>query len=174
MGSNNSSQTAIINNTEVRVFSEGLPYYELDKKAMQIRQLGMENDGGSRQLARYVKEIGERYVDNLKVVLVYRPDRFMRGGDHIPYLENGFAAVRITEMNENYNHQHQDPRMENGVQYGDLPEFMDFEYLRKNTALNLSNLANLAKAPPVPDSAKIDVKNLGNLTHLSWKASRLP
>ncbi len=98
----------------------------------------------------------------------------MRFGDQRAYLENGFIAVRITEMNENYDHQHQDPRMENGVQYGDLPEFMDFEYLRKNTALNLSNLANLAKAPPMPDSVKIDVKNLSNFTHLSWKASRLP
>jgi hypothetical protein len=171
VGSNNSNQTGIINNTEVRVFSEGLPYYDLEKKAMQIRELGMENDGRSRQLARYVKEIGERYVDNLKVVMVYRPDRFLRAGDHISYLENGFAAVRITDMNENYNHQHQDVRMENGIQIGDLPEFVDFEYLRKNTALNLSNLANLAKAPPVPDSVKIEVKNLNNLTHLSWKPS---
>ena len=171
MGSNQSDQTGIINNTEVRVFSEGLPYNDLDKKAMQIRQLGMENDGGSRQLARYVKETGERYVENLKVVMVYRPDRFLRGGDHIPYIENGFAAVRITEMNENYNHQHQDPRMENGIQFGDLPEFVDYEYLRKNTALNLCNLANLAKAPPAPDSVKIDVRNLSNLTHLYWKAS---
>ncbi len=171
MGSNQSDQTGIINNTEVRVFSEGIPYNDLDKKAMQIRQLGMENDGGSRQLARYVKETGERYVDNLKVVMVYRPDRFLRGGDHIPYIENGFAAVRITEMNENFNHQHQDPSMENGIQFGDLPEFVDYEYLRKNTALNLCNLANLAKAPPAPDSVKIDVRNLSNLTHLFWKES---
>jgi Peptidase family M28 len=171
MGGNNSNQTGIINNTEVRVFSEGLPYFDLDKKAMQIRESGMENDGRSRQLARYVKEIGERYVDNLKVVLIYRPDRFMRGGDHRAYLENGFVAVRVSEMNENYNHQHQDPRMENGIQFGDLSEFMDFEYLRKNTALNLSNLANLAKAPPMPDSVKIDVRNISNFTHLSWYAS---
>ena len=92
MGSNNSNQTGIINNTEVRVFSEGLPYYDLDKKAMQIRQLGMENDGGSRQLARYVKETGERYVDNLKVVLVYRPDRFMRGGDHSTLYRKRFCS----------------------------------------------------------------------------------
>jgi len=101
MGGNNSNQTGIINNTEVRVFSEGLPYFDLDKKAMQIRESGMENDGRSRQLARYVKEIGERYVDNLKVVLIYRPDRFMRGGDHRAYLENGFVAFRVSEMNEN-------------------------------------------------------------------------
>ena len=170
MGSNNSNETNVINNTKVRVFSEGLPAYELDKNAKAIRQLGLENDGKSRQLARYVKETGERYVDNMEVVLVYRNDRFLRGGDHIPYVENGYAAVRITEMNENYTHQHQDVRKENGTQYGDLPEFVDLEYLRKNTAVNLSNLANLAKAPAVPEEVKIDVKKLGNTSYLYWKA----
>lgn len=170
MGSNNSNQTNIINNTQVRVFSEGLPFYDLDKQAKMIRQLGLENDGKARQLARYVKETGERYVDNLQVVMVYRNDRFLRGGDHTPYVENGYAAVRITEMNENFNHQHQDVRTEKGVVYGDLPEFMDFEYLRKNTALNLSNLANLAKAPAMPESVRVEVKNLTNGTGLNWKA----
>lgn len=168
MGSNNSSETNIINNTKVRVFSEGLPAYELDKNGKTIRQLGLENDGKARQLARYVKEVAERYVDNLQVVMIYRNDRFLRGGDHTPYVENGFAAVRITEMNENYYHQHQNVRKENGVQYGDLAEFMDFEYLRKNTALNLCNLANLAKAPSMPQHVKIDVKNLTNFTKLWW------
>ncbi len=142
----------------------------MDKQAKFVRQFGLENDGKARQLARYVKETGERYVDNLEVVMVYRPDRFLRGGDHIPYLENGFAAVRVTEMNENFNHQHQDVRLEKGVQYGDLVEFMDFEYLRKNTALNLSNLANLAKAPAVPESVHVEARDLGNTTKLSWKA----
>jgi len=170
MGSNNSSQTRIINNTQVRVFSEGLPSYEMDKQAKQIRQLGLENDGKARQLARYVKETGERYVDNLQVVMVYRNDRFLRGGDHSPYVENGFTAARITEMNENFDHQHQDVRVEKGVQYGDLLEFMDFEYLRKNTALNLCNLANLAKGPAVPESVRIEVRSLSNMSHLSWAA----
>jgi hypothetical protein len=169
MGSNNASETGIIDNTKVRVFSEGLPAYELDKAAKGIRQLGLENDGKARQLARYVKEVGERYVDNLQVVLIYRNDRFLRGGDHTPFVEAGFAAVRITEMNENYFHQHQDVRVENGIQYGDLPQFMDFEYLRKNTALNLCNLANLAKAPGMPQDVKIDVKNLTNYTILNWQ-----
>ena len=169
MGSNNSNETNIINNTQVRVFSEGLPYYELDKNARTIRQLGLENDGISRQLARYVKETGERYVDNLQVVMVYRNDRFLRGGDHTPYVENGFAAVRITEMNENYTRQHQDVRQENGVEYGDLLEHIDFEYLRKNTALNLANLANLAKAPAMPEAVKIDVKKLSNTSSLNWQ-----
>jgi len=170
MGSNNSNETNIINNTQVRVFSEGLPAYELDKQAKNIRQLGLENDGKARQLARYVKEVGERYVDNLEVMLIYRNDRFLRGGDHTPYVENGYAAVRITEMNENYNHQHQDVRTEKGVVYGDLPEFMDFEYLRKNTAMNLANLANLAKSPSMPQEVKVEVRNLTNGTQLSWKA----
>ena len=172
MGSNNSSQTDIINNTQVRVFSEGLPFFEMDKQTKTIRQLGLENDGKARQLARYVKEVGERYVDNLQVVMVYRNDRFLRGGDHTPYVENGFAAVRITEMNENYYHQHQNVRLENGIQYGDLAEFMDFEYLRKNTCLNLSALSNLAKAPPPPDSVKIDVKSLGNYSKLFWHSPK--
>ena len=172
MASNNSSETNIIENTKIRVFSEGLPFYELDKNAKNIRQLGLENDGKSRQLARYVKETAERYVDNLDVVLIYRNDRFLRGGDHTPYVENGFAAVRFTEMNENYYHQHQDVRKENGIQYGDLTEFIDFEYLRKNTGMNLCNLANLAKSAGMPEEPKIDVKKLGNTSFIYWKAPK--
>ena len=170
MGSNNSNETNIIENTKVRVFSEGLPAFETEKNAKNIRQLGLENDGKSRQLARYVKETGERYVDNIDVVMIYRNDRFLRGGDHTAFVDNGYAAVRFTEMNENYYHQHQDVRKENGIQYGDLTEFIDFEYLRKNTALNLSSLANLAKAPSMPQEVKIDVKRLCNSSSLYWKA----
>lgn len=169
MGSNHSNETNIINNTQVRVFSEGLPAYQLDSSATIIRQLGLENDGRARQLARYVKEVGERYVDNLEVVMIYRNDRFLRGGDHTPFVTNGYAAVRITEMNENYYHQHQDVRTENGIRYGDLAEFMDFEYLRKNTAMNLGNLANLAKAPSMPQEVAIEVQSLSNSTTLTWK-----
>ncbi len=170
IGSNNSSETNITDNTKLRVFSEGLPDYELDKNARMIRQLGLENDGKCRQLARYVKETGERYVDNLEVVMIYRNDRFLRGGDHLPYVENGYAAVRITEMNENFYHQHQDVRKQNGIEYGDLPEYMDFEYLRKNTAVNLATLCNLAKSPSRPIDVKIDVARLGNRSYLYWKA----
>jgi Zn-dependent M28 family amino/carboxypeptidase len=169
MGSNNSSETNNIDNSRIRVFSEAFSVLDTGRKTLNIRQLGLENDGKARQLARYVKEIGERYVDNLQIVMIYRNDRFLRGGDHTPYVENGYAAVRITEMNENYYHQHQNVRLENGIQYGDLPEFMDFEYLRKNTGMNLSNLANLAKAPSMPDSVKIEVRRLSNYTNLSWQ-----
>ena len=172
MGSNNSNETNIIDNTKVRVFSEGIPVSATEKDIAKIKSLGLENDSRSRQLARYVKEIGERYVDNLEVVMVYRTDRFLRGGDHLPYLKNGFTAVRITEMDENYTRQHQDVRIENEINYGDLPAHIDFEYLRKNTAMNLCNLANLAKAPAVPQDVKIEIKKLSNTTSLSWVAPK--
>ncbi|MEY4098275.1 MAG: hypothetical protein RL170_1119 [Bacteroidota bacterium] len=172
MGSNNSNETNIVDNTRIRVFSEGLSVTDTGRVAMQIRNLGLENDGRSRQLARYVKEVGERYVENLEVMMIYRNDRFLRGGDHTAFVENGFAAVRITEMNENYTRQHQDIRVENGIQYGDVIEHIDFEYLKKNTSMNLANLANLAKAPAVPDEVKIDVKKLTNSTYLYWKAPK--
>ncbi len=170
MGSNNSNETNIINNTKIRVFSEAFSVQDTGRAVLNIRNLGLENDGKARQLARYVKEIGERYVDNLEIMMVYRNDRFLRGGDHTPYVQRGYAAVRITEMNENYYHQHQDVRMENGIQYGDLPEFMDFEYLRKNTAMNLCNLANLAKSPSMPQEVKVETRRLTNYTNISWKA----
>jgi len=128
----------------------------------------LENDSRSRELARYIKEVGERYVDHLDVVLIYRTDRFLRGGDHLPYLQNGFTAVRITEMNENFTRQHQDVRTENNIHYGDLPEHLDYDYLKKNIGMNLAALANLAKAPAVPENVKIEIKNLSNATSLSW------
>lgn len=170
MGSNNSNETNIIDNTRLRVFSEAFSVQDTGRAFSNIRNLGLENDGKTRQLARYVKEVGERYVENLEVVMVYRNDRFLRGGDHTPFVQRGYAAVRLTEMNENYNHQHQDLRTEKGIVYGDLAEFMDFEYLRKNTGINLASLANLAKASSAPQTVLVDVKNLTNSTSLSWKA----
>lgn len=172
MGSNNANETNIIDNTRLRVFSEGIPAFETDKKIGAIRQFGYEADGSARQVARYVKEIGERYVDNLEIVMIYRNDRFLRGGDHTPFVAEGFAAVRLSEMNENFLHQHQDLRIENGVEYGDLTKFMDFEYLRKNVAVNLATLSNLALAPAVPEDVMIDVQGLGNSTNLHWSAPK--
>jgi hypothetical protein len=172
MGSNNSNETNIIDNTKLRVFSEGISVLDTGRVLSNVRSLGLENDSRSRQLARYVKEIGERYVDNLEVVMIYRSDRFLRGGDHTPFLQKGYAAVRLTEMNENYNHQHQDLRSDKGIVYGDLPEFMDFEYLRKNTGVNLASLANLAKAPSMPQDVRVEVRNLTNSTTLNWKAPK--
>ncbi len=172
MGSNNSHDTHLINNTIVRVFSEGLSGFETDKTAASVRQYGLENDGKARTLARYVKEVGERYVDHLEVRMIYRNDRYLRGGDHTPFVNRSFAAVRITEMNENFQHQHQDLRSENGVVYGDKVEYMDFEYLRKNTAMNLANLGNLAKSPMQPQNVTMDVRSLSNTTKLYWQAPK--
>ncbi len=175
MGSNNSSDTRIIDNTRLRVFSEGLPgnlTNDTTGRIARIRQFGNENDGKARTLARYLKEVGERYVENLEVVMIYRNDRYLRGGDHTPFVQRGFAAVRMTEMNENYEHQHQDLRTQDGVEYGDYAKFMDFEYLRKNTAVNLATLANLAKAPAVPQQVTVDVRNLTNATVLYWQAPK--
>ncbi|SFH90772.1 M20/M25/M40 family metallo-hydrolase [Halpernia frigidisoli] len=169
IGNNEAVDIRNISNMQLRVFSEGLPFLDLDKKAKFIRAYGLENDGEPRQLARYTKEIGERYVDNLEVKLIYRNDRFLRGGDHTPFVEAGFPAVRLTDMNENFNHQHQDLRIENKIEYGDLVKFMDFEYLRKNTAVNMAVLANLSKAPSKPENVKMDVKDLTNFTNLSWE-----
>ena len=101
---------------------------------------------------------------------MYRNDRFLRGGDHTPFLQNGFTAVRFCEKNENFNQQHQDVRLENNIQYGDLPEFMDFEYLRKNAASNLVTLSNLAWSPEIPLAVGIEVKDLTNFSTLVWKA----
>lgn len=174
MGSNHSNETRIIDNTRLRVFSEGLPAYQLADRAANIRQFGSENDGKARTLARYVKELGERYVDNLEIVTVYRNDRYLRGGDHTPFIQKGFAAVRLTEMNENYDHQHQDLRTAGTppTEFGDYTKFMDFDYLKKNTAVNLATLANLAKAPAPPQQVTIEVRNLTNSTGLYWQAPK--
>lgn len=154
---------------KLRVFSEGLSAFETEKNASKIRNLGLENDGNARQLARYVKETGERYVQNIDIKLIYRNDRFLRGGDHTPFVNEGFTAVRLTDYYENYDHQHQDIRTENNKKYGDLSEFMDFDYLRTNTAVNVAVLANLAKSPPRPQNVLMDVKDLSNSTKLSWE-----
>lgn len=170
VGSNEAVDTKNISNMQLRVFSEGLSFSELDK-AKNIRAYGLENDGKARQLARYAKEVGERYVDQLEIKLIYRNDRFLRGGDHTPFVEAGFAAVRFTDMNENFNHQHQDLRVEGKTEFGDLIKFMDFEYLRKNTAVNIAVLSNLAKAPSVPQNVKMEVKDLTNFTTMKWDKS---
>lgn len=168
IGNNNSSETEITDNTKLRVFSEGIPMYETEKNLRRILTLGLENDNSSRQLARYIKETGERYVDNLEVILEYRTDRFLRGGDHLPFLQRGFTAVRLTEMYENFIHQHQDIRTEDGINFGDELQYIDFEYLRKNTAVNLATLCNLAKAPAAPVNVRMEMKDISNKTVLKW------
>ena len=158
----------------VRVFSEGVPSSETTEEANVRRGTGGENDSASRQLARFIKEMGERYVPAMKVMIVYRRDRYLRGGDHIPFLERGIAAVRFTEPNENYNHQHQNVRVENGIQYGDLPEFDDFAYIAQVARVNAANLAALALAPARPKNVGIVTTRLTSDTDLKWDANTEP
>ncbi|MDT5121311.1 MAG: hypothetical protein QOC96_793 [Acidobacteriota bacterium] len=158
----------------VRVFSEGVPSSETTEEANVRRGVGGENDSASRQLARFIKETGERYVPSMKVMIVYRRDRYLRGGDHIPFLERGYAAVRFTEPNENYNHQHQNVRVENGIQYGDLPEFDDFAYIAQVARINAASLAALALAPARPKNVGIVTTRLTSDTDLKWDANTEP
>ena len=171
IGNSLSSGTNLRDNTKVRVFSEATPYLETEDEAKMRKLTNRDNDSPSRLLARYIKTATDQYVAQLEVNLVYRNDRFLRGGDHTPFSQNGFTAVRFCEMNENFDHQHQDLRTENAIKYGDLPEFMDFEYLRKIAASNLATLANLAWAPKAPTNVGIEVKDLTNFSTLVWKAA---
>lgn len=158
----------------VRVFSEGVPSKETEQEATTRRSVGGENDSSSRQLARFIKETAERYVPGMRVTLIYRRDRYGRGGDHIPFLERGFPAVRFTETNEDFRHQHQNVRVEKGVQYGDLPEFVDFTYTANVARVNAAALAALALAPARPKNAGIVTTRLTNDTDLKWEANKEP
>jgi hypothetical protein len=164
-----------IDNRHVRVFAEGVPpARETTAEMRAMLQTGGENDGATRQLARYIKEVGERYVPRMNVTVVYRKDRYLRGGDHSPFLERGYPAVRFTEPNEDFRHQHQKIRKENGVQYGDLPEFVDFNYVAQVTRLNAASLASLALAPAAPTSVEMETARLENDTTLRWEANKEP
>lgn len=170
IGNSGSSETLLNDNMRVRVFSEGVPAFETEQMAAIRKFTSGENDGRARQLARYVKEVGERYVDQINVTLVFRNDRFGRGGDHSPFCQAGFPAIRICEYNENYDRTHKIPQVVNGIQEGDLPEYVDFEYVRKNAAVNLASVANLASAPYEPSNCGIVTAGLTNKTTLRWDA----
>ncbi|MES2807164.1 MAG: M20/M25/M40 family metallo-hydrolase [Bacteroidota bacterium] len=170
-------------NTKVRVFSEGVPSINAVVRGDTTRRVataisglignGGENDSPSRQLARYTKEVAERYVENLDVKLIYRRDRFLRGGDQTSFQLQGFTAVRFTEMNEDFTHQHQDLRTEKGIIYGDLPEYADYNYVQKVARMNLSVLANLASAPASPDNVGVTTSGLTNTTTLKWQTPKV-
>lgn len=155
----------------VRVFAEGVPTNETEQQAATRRSVGGENDSPSRQLGRYVKEQAARYLKNFSAWVIYRRDRYGRGGDHIPFLERGFAAVRFTEPDEDYTHQHQNVRTEKGIFYGDTPEFVDFGYVANATRVNLIALASLANAPAKPKNVGIVTGRLTNDTDLKWDAN---
>lgn len=145
----------ITDNSTARVFSDGTPPTETEQERARRRVTGGEVDGVSRQLARYVKNIADRYVPGLDVWLIYRLDRFGRGGHHKPFADLGYPAVRFMEMHENYDRQHQNVRVENGIHYGDVLEGVDFEYARKITSVDVATLAALSWAPAPPRAARL-------------------
>ncbi len=155
----------------VRVFSEGLPAAASEADIKRIRMLGGESDSVSRELARYIADVGRSYDAGVKPLLIFRLDRFLRGGDHYAFNQQGYAAVRFTEFREDFNHQHQNVRTENGIEYGDLPKFVDFDYVAHVARLNAATLASLASAPAPPTSVKMQTKNLDNDTTLTWEPS---
>lgn len=157
----------------VRVFSEGVPSGATEEELKAIRATGLENDSASRQLARYVRETAKRYLANANFgpKLVFRRDRYLRGGDHTAFNGQGFAAVRFTEYREDYTHQHQNVRTENGIEYGDLPKHVDFDYVANVARLNAATLASLAAAPAPPANVTLLAEKLENDTTITWEAS---
>jgi hypothetical protein len=174
VGNSKGYDPEITDSLHLRVFSEGVPATETPEQARARRQLSNENDAPSRQLARYAQNAARQYVNanGYAVLLEYRPDRFLRGGDHTPFNQQGYAAVRFTETNENFNHQHQDLRTENGIEYGDKPEFVDYRYLRRTAQVNLATLASLALAPAAPQKVEVLTAKLTNRTELRWQAPK--
>ncbi len=169
VGNTLASETGDKNDTSVRLFSEMIPAKETEEETSARTMLRAENDSPSRQLARYIRETAEAYVKEFRIVLNARPDRFLRGGDHIPFNQQGFSAVRFTEFNENFNHQHQNIRKELGVQYGDLAEFVNYDYAANVARINLVAITSLAKAPSAPAGVRMKI-NLDNLTYLQWRS----
>lgn len=161
--------------SHVRLFAEGVPpAKELPDDVLRQLRTGGENDFPTRQLARAIQAVGARYVPQLPVKLVYRRDRYLRGGDHSPFLDAGFAAVRFTEPREAFARQHEDVRVEHGVQFGDVPEFVDFAYIAEVARVNAAALAEFASAPAAPRGVEIEAFKLTNDTTLRWEPNREP
>jgi Peptidase family M28 len=155
----------------IRLFAEGVPTDETPEEAATRRSVGGENDSPSRQLARFVSEVADNDATGMRVRVIYRRDRFLRGGDQIPFLERGYPAGRFTEPNEDYAHQHQDVRVENGKQIGDLPEFCDFAFIARVAKVNAAALWSLAQGPGTPKNVKILTAELTNDSELTWDAN---
>jgi Zn-dependent M28 family amino/carboxypeptidase len=163
----------VIENNTFRVFSEPTPATDTLDQHRRRRFYGGEVDGPSRQVARYVHRITDLYISNMDAILIYRLDRFGRGGHHRPFNDEGFPGVRIMETHENYNRQHQDLRAEDGIDYGDVVEGVNFEYAARLTAVNAATLAALAWAPPAPSEVLIGGAVQPSAT-LAWKAAEDP
>jgi hypothetical protein len=159
----------------VRLFAEGIPPINpMSDDVLTAIRTGGENDLPTRQLARHIKSATEKHLQDIKVDVIYRRDRYLRGGDHMPFLEQGYAAVRMTEPIEDWRHQHQNPRVENGAQFGDLPEFVDYDYVAKVTRVNAVALTTLANAPATPREVQMETLQLEKNTTLRWKANAEP
>lgn len=158
----------------IRLFAEGVPTAETPAEASTRRSVGGENDSPARQLARFVTSVAANAATGMDVRVIYRRDRYLRGGDHIGFLEQGYPAVRFTEPHEDFRHQHQDVRVENGVQFGDLVEFCDFDFLTRVARVNAAALWSLAQAPGTPKGAEILTNRLTNETDLVWTRGSEP
>jgi Peptidase family M28 len=175
VGGNTTPGDTLQDKSLVRVFSEGIPSSATPDEIKSIVRLGYESDSPSRELARAITDVGRTYSANARLkkssvrpIMEFRLDRFLRGGDHSSFNREGFTAVRFTEWREDYNHQHQNVRTENGVEYGDLLKFVDFNYVASVARLNAAVLATLAAAPAPPANVHVVVKNLDNDTTLNW------
>ncbi|MGH4029197.1 M20/M25/M40 family metallo-hydrolase [Actinomycetota bacterium Odt1-20B] len=153
----------------IRLFAEGVPSSETPEEAAVRRSVGGENDSPARQLARFVQDVAVNDATGMRVRVVHRRDRYLRGGDHIPFLERAYPAARFTEPAEDFAHQHQDVRVVDGKQYGDLPEFCDFPFVARVARVNAATLWSLAQAPGTPRGAKILTAALTNDTELVWE-----
>ncbi len=158
----------------VRLFAEGVPTAETPQEAAIRRSTGGENDSPPRQLARFVREVADNRETGMDVRVIYRRDRYLRGGDHIGFLEQRYPAARFTEPNEDFAHQHQDVRVEDGKQYGDLPEFCDFPYIAGVARVNAAALWSLATAPGTPKDLRVRTSALTNDTELVWTRGTEP
>jgi hypothetical protein len=171
VGGNTTPGDTLQNKHLVRVFSEGVPAAASEADIRRLRATGGENDSTSRELARYIQEVGATYkFGQFGPMLVFRRDRFLRGGDHSAFNDQGFAAVRFTEYREDFHHQHEDPRVEDGIEYGDLPKFVDFNYMANVARLNAATLASLASAPAPPAKPRLMTAGLENDSKIVWDA----
>ena len=159
---------------DVRLFAEGPPSNETPQEAVLRRTMGSENDSPARQLARFVKEEAEQAVPAMNVWIIYRRDRFLRASDHVSFLTRRYPADRFTEPNEDFRHEHQDVRVEDGVQFGDLPQFVDFDYAANVTRINAAAIAALANGPAAPQNVKVEASTLSVDTQLEWQANSEP
>lgn len=172
VGGNRTTGDRLQDFTTIRVFSEGVPAAATPEELNLLRALGGENDSPSRQIARYVRDVGAKYLaPAFHPTLIYRRDRYLRGGDHTAFNQEGIAAVRFSEWREDYNHQHQNVRTENGIEYGDLLKFVNLDYVANVARLNAVTLASLASAPAPPAKARLLTKQLENTSTIVWEPS---